>query len=113
MSTGTITLMTAGLPADAPRPVPGETPWISGQQQPVQLGVYRRLSTSGATTYSFWDGARWRWNQATPALAVQVSATEPSLVQTLPWAGLITPPPQGYGPMRAAAVAPFVSAALC
>jgi hypothetical protein len=99
---GVIKLLTTGVPADAPRPQPGETPWISGQQQPVQIGVYRRLTLSGSTIYSYFDGAHWLWNSATPALAVRVPSTDLSLVQTSPWAGLIAPPPQGYGPMPTA-----------
>ena len=104
---------TTGVPADAPRPLPGETPWISGLHAPVQIGVYRRLSSNGATTYSFWSGDGWLWNQPSPALASQVSDTELSLVQALPWAGLMTPPLQGYGPTRAATAAVVAPAALC
>jgi hypothetical protein len=99
VTAGVIKLTTTGVPADAPCPLPGETPWISGQQQPVQEGVYRRLTLAGSTRYSYFDGEHWLWNSATPALAVRVPSSDLSLVQQSPWAGLIMPPPQGYGPM--------------
>lgn len=99
MNGGVIKLTTDGVPADAPRPLPGETQWISGQQQPVQIGVYRRLTLAGNTRYSYFDGAHWLWNSGSPAQAVRVPSTDLSLIQTSPWAGLIAPPPQGYGPM--------------
>jgi hypothetical protein len=98
---GVIALHPADIPADAPAPLPGETAWFSGQQLPVQIGVYRRLSLAGTTRYSFFDGAMWLWNKASIDLAAQASSREPSLVQTLPWCGLVAPPPPGYGPMRA------------
>jgi hypothetical protein len=101
MNSGVIKLSQAGVPPDAPAAEIGETPWISGQQVPVQVGVYRRLSLSGSTQFSYFDGAHWLWNKRHPDLAVRVPSTEPSLIQTLPWCGLIAPPPQGYGPMPA------------
>lgn len=62
---GVIQLRCAVVPPDAPATDPGETPWYSGDQYPVQIGVYKRLS----------------------------------LVQSLPWCGLVNPAPGGYGPL--------------
>lgn len=99
MSGGVIKLSRAGVPAEAPATEPAETPWISGMQTPVQIGVYRRLSLIGTTQFSYFDGAHWLWNKRHPDLAARVPSTEPSLIQTLPWCGLVAPPPQGYGPL--------------
>ena len=96
---GVIRLLTAGVPADAPKPRPGETEWFSGAQQPVQDGVYRRLSVAGTTVFSMFDNGVWLWNQPHPTSAVRVPSNEPSLVQNLPWCGLVAPAPGGYGPM--------------
>ena len=41
MKPGAIIMRTAGVPGDAPAPLPGETPWFSGDQRPVQIGVYK------------------------------------------------------------------------
>jgi hypothetical protein len=101
---GVIALHPADVPADAPPPLPGETGWVSGNQLPVQIGVYRRLSLGGTTRYSFFDGAMWLWNCASISQAVQASSNNPSLVQTLPWCGLVAPPPHGYAPLRADAM---------
>lgn len=90
------------VPDDAPAPRPGECTWLSGTTWPVQIGVYRRLTSSGCTMYSYFDGAFWLWNQPSVDRAVRVPSTEPSLVQTLPWCGLASPPPAGYGPQRGA-----------
>ena len=99
MSAGVIRLTTPGVPADAPKPRPGETAWYSGQQYPVQIGVYRRLSVAGTTVFSYFDGDHWLWNQPHPNRAGRVPSNEPSLVQNLPWAGLVLPAASGYGPM--------------
>jgi hypothetical protein len=102
MSAGVIKLLTRGVPADAPKPKPGETEWYSGGQYPVQIGVYRRLSVAGTTVFSYFDGGHWLWNQPHPDRAVRVPSTEPSLVQNLPWCGLVIPARAGYGPMPTA-----------
>ena len=90
------------LPHDAPATMPGETPWYSGQLLPVQIGVYKRLSVGEVVLYSYFDGAHWFWNCRTShaAAAMRQRGTEFSLVQTLPWCGLASPPPSGYGPLR-------------
>ena len=99
MSGGVITLRYAVVPPDAPATLLGETPWYSGDQLPVQIGVYKRLSLGAVVLFSFFDGAHWLWNCRTIDAAVRKPSTELSLVQTLPWCGLAQPAPQGYGPM--------------
>lgn len=91
-----------GVPADAPATLPGETPWYPGTQQPVQIGVYKRLSLSGLVQYSLFDGGAWLWSHRDATRAAQAHARDVSLVQDLPWCGLVAPPPQGYGPIQSA-----------
>lgn len=86
----------SAVPADAPPPRRGETPWHPGHLMPVQPGVYRRLTVAGSTMFSFFTGGEWLWNHVSPTGAVR--ARLPSLVQTLPWCGLTEPPACGYGP---------------
>jgi len=97
VSAGVIAMCVSQVPSNAPRPLAGETPWFTGDQQPVQPGVYKRLSVSGLVMYSLHDGDTWMWNHVSASRAAQ--ADEPSLVQNLPWRGLVAPPPQGYGPV--------------
>jgi hypothetical protein len=78
------------------------TPWFTGQQQPVQPGVYQRLNSLHEPVYSLWNGAQWLWSERTPARAATHPDHEPSLVQHLPWRGLLQPPMGGYGPARPA-----------
>lgn len=99
MRQGVIVLRTDGVPADAPPPLWGETPWYNGYQLPVQIGVYKRLSVAGHAMYSLFDGAHWLWMHRSPLAAARVPSTDLSLCQTLPWCGLVAPPPQGYGPI--------------
>lgn len=87
------------VPPDAPAPLRGETPWFSGTQVPVQIGVYKRLSLSGLVMFSFFDGDMWLWNHRDATRAAQAKPGEASLIQALPWCGLELPPPQGYGPI--------------
>lgn len=96
VSAGVIALTSTKVPPDAPEPAAGETPWYDGHQQPVQPGVYKRLSITGLVLYSLFDGV-WMWSHVSPDRAAQ--AVDPSLVQNLPWCGLVAPPPQGYGPV--------------
>lgn len=84
------------VPDCAPHSKPGETPWLTGAQKPVRIGVYRRLNSLGYTTYSYWDGRVWLWNKPTPEQAASAEGADYSLVQVLPWCGLVAPPPQGY-----------------
>lgn len=86
------------VPADAPAPLPGETPWFPGSQQPVQDGVYKRLCLSGIVQYSLFDGGAWLWMHRDATCAARAASDQVSLVQDLPWCGLVAPP-QGYGPM--------------
>lgn len=90
MSHGILKIAPA-VPADAPKPRPGETAWFAGNVLPARHGVYRRLSVAGYTLFSVWDGSYWRWNRNTVHLAAQDRTGEPSLVQTLPWCGLAAP----------------------
>lgn len=99
MKPGVIMMHRPGVPADAPPPAPGETPWFSGDQQPVKIGVYKRLSMAGLVVYSMWDGDHWLRMHCSATGAVRASSSEPSLCQTLPWCGLLRPPAQGYGPL--------------
>ena len=88
-----------GVPPDAPAPLRGETAWFTGTQLPVQIGVYKRLSLSGLVLFSFFDGDMWLWNHRDATRAAQALPGEASLIQALPWCGLVLPPPQGYGPI--------------
>jgi hypothetical protein len=99
MKPGAIIMRTTGVPDDAPAPLPGETPWYSGEQRPVQIGLYKRLSVAGPVMYSFFDGENWLWMHRSPTVAVRFGSQDISLCQTLPWCGLMAPPPQGYGPL--------------
>ena len=101
MKPGVIKLRSDSVPADAPLPAPGETPWFNGDQAPVQIGVYKRLSVAGLVMYSFFDGAHWLWMHRSPIAAARAPGADLSLCQTLPWCGLVAPPPQGYGPIPA------------
>lgn len=101
MSAGILKLRFAGVPPDAPATLPGETPWYSGDDAPVQIGVYKRLSLGAVVLYSYFDGAHWLWNCRSPEAAVRKPSTELSLVQALPWCGLINPAREGYGPIPA------------
>ena len=100
MSGGVFKLLCAVVPPDAPATMLGETPWYSGDLLPVQIGVYKRLSLGELVLYSFFDGAHWLWNCRTPHAAVRKPSTELSLVQTLPWCGLASPPLSVYEPLR-------------
>lgn len=100
--TGVIRHTTPGVPADAPATLRGETPWFSGAHKPVQPGLYKRLSFSGLVQYSFFDGGAWLWSHRDAGRAAQAPADAHSLVQDLPWCGLVAPPLQGYGPTPAA-----------
>lgn len=99
MSAGAIVMHSRGVPADAPPPLTGETPWYGGDQLPVQIGLYKRLSVAGLVMYSFFNGEHWLWMHRSASVAVRFSGNDLSLCQTLPWRGLLQPPPQGYGPL--------------
>lgn len=101
MRQGVIVIRTDGVPLDAPARELGETPWFNGDQLPVQIGVYKTLSVAGLVMYSLFNGAHWLWMHRSPIAAVRVPSTDLSLCQTLPWCGLVAPPPQGYGPIPA------------
>ena len=63
MSAGCTTsrrLMLALVAPDAPATQPGETPWISGQELPTRIGVYKRLSVGVIVLFSDWDGDHWQ-----------------------------------------------------
>lgn len=100
MSGGIIQLRYAVVPPDAPATGPGETPWYSGDQVPVQIGVYKRLSLGAVVLFSYFDGAHWLWNCRTADAAARKPSTELSLVQTLPWCGMVNPARGGYGPLQ-------------
>lgn len=95
MSAGLIVMSSAAVPEHAPAPPAGETAWVRGDRLPVQIGVYKRLALAGVPVYSFFDGDAWHWNCSTPAEAVR--AGRRSLIQNLPWCGLVEPPDGGYG----------------
>ena len=99
MSTPPIRMRRAQVPEDAPPPLPGETPWYAGTQTPIQPGVYKRLSVAGTIMHSLWDSC-WHWNHVSAERAAL--ATDETLCATLPWRGLLSPPPYGYGPVMAA-----------
>ena len=90
-----LALTDTAVPADAPAPQRGETPWFRGDQKPVQIGVYKRLALGRKVLFSYFDGATWFWSAGTADEAfVKMRA---SLVQNLPWLGLAEPPAEGYG----------------
>lgn len=103
-SAGVIRHTAPGVPPDAPAPLPGETPWLPGTLRPVQIGVYKRLSLSGLVQFSLFDGGAWLWSHRDATRAAQMPTDAVSLVQDLPWCGLVAPPPQGYGTMQPAAM---------
>lgn len=86
------------------------TPAFPGDVEPVQIGVYQRRNSLGRWVYSMWTGDHWCWNHASPSLAARDE--ERSLQQAMPWRGLITPPPQGYGPAIAGALPDTTAEAL-
>ena len=92
MTIGVIQLNNPDVPADAPPPLAGESPWYSGQVLPVQVGVYKRLSVAGLVMYSYFDGAHWLWMHCSADVAVRAPSAEHSLCQTLPWRGLCAAP---------------------
>jgi hypothetical protein len=100
------------VPKDAPPTLNGETPWYIGSAIPVQEGVYKRLSVASVVMYSLWADGCWHWNCVNPWQAA--SKAEPSLVQHLPWCGLLAPPAEGYGqlPLSTSAT-PATGAAPC
>lgn len=89
----------AVVPPDAPATGLMETPWYSGDQLPVQIGIYKRLSLGAVVMFSYFDGAHWLANCRTFDAAIRKPSTDLSLVQTLPWCGLAMPAPSGYGPV--------------
>lgn len=91
--------LVAVVPPDAPATGLHETPWYSGDQLPVQIGVYKRLSIGMEVMYSYFDGAHWLVNCRTFDAAMRKPSTHLCLVQTRPWCGLAMPAPGGYGPL--------------
>ena len=78
----------------------GETPWFGGWLLPVMPGVYRRHMRGFLRSfYSYFDGGFWMPDRYTVVgAAAMASHSFGSGYQTLPWCGLVAPPPQGYGP---------------
>ena len=70
-------------------PEPALTPWLPGSAEPVRVGVYQRRGRMFFATFSYWDGALWRFSAETPALAAsEVYVARVSLVQDRPWRGM-------------------------
>ena len=102
---GVLVVKLARVPDDAPATLRGETRWLSGDELPVQIGVYKRLSLGCMVMYSFFDGAHWLWNCRSADQAVRMPSSDLSIVQTLPWCGLLVPAEGGYGPIPTDALA--------
>ncbi len=69
------------------------TPWFTGDQKPVRVGVYQRKNSRHeqyvtATHYSYWDGAEWCASAHDTLLAKSYCAYA-SLSQNLPWRGVM------------------------
>lgn len=60
------------------------TPWLSGEEQPLREGVYRRQFPAGP--YSCWGGDRWLQDANTPQAAAAQLSMSPH--QRTAWRGL-------------------------
>jgi hypothetical protein len=67
------------------------TPWFSGDQKPVRVGVYRRnIFGKGIASYSYWNGKFWGLYSPMPDVASSLSWKNfRSKVQNLPWRGVM------------------------
>lgn len=74
-------------------PEPALTPWLPGSAEPVRVGVYQRRGRMFFATFSYWDGALWRFSGETPEIAASAPhIARASLVQDRPWRGLACEP---------------------
>jgi hypothetical protein len=66
------------------------TPWFTGDQRPVRVGVYlRKYSDSEKYEgYSYFDGAKWSTFGITPQVAL-CERYITSVYQNLPWRGVM------------------------
>ena len=68
------------------------TPWFSGDQKPVRVGVYQRKYVDqpnfSFALYAYWDGLRFGSYGHTPAEAKHHKDTQ-SNIQNLPWRGVM------------------------
>ncbi len=66
------------------------TPWFSGDQKPVRMGVYQRAYADAGEKYCYWDGQYWGSPTVTAKGADHWSfATNESIYQNLPWRGVM------------------------
>ena len=69
------------------------TPWFSGDQKPVRVGVYQRKNSEyehyiPTSHFSYWDGAAW-CASAHDMLLARAYSRYVSLSQNLPWRGVM------------------------
>jgi hypothetical protein len=72
------------------------TPWFPGLTAPLRPGVYQRSYINygpdrGFKAYAYWNGFEWFRGDSTPERAMQLAANpnNASIVQALPWRGLL------------------------
>ncbi len=64
------------------------TPWFSGDQKPIRVGVYEVKYPFPFPVYSYWDGADWK----TITISVKAAYKHKRFadkVQNLPWRGVM------------------------
>ncbi len=72
------------------------TPWFSGDQKPVRVGVYERkygeADDDEAGLYCYWDGLHWHaWEATAYGAYIHVNLRNPhySAFQYEPWRGVL------------------------
>ncbi len=67
------------------------TPWFSGDQKPVRVGVYQRdIFGKGIEVYSYWNGNYWCFYSSSVSGAVMKDGLHlESAEQNLPWRGVM------------------------
>lgn len=69
------------------------TPWFSGDQKPVRVGVYERDYGSGKTYYCWWNGKVFGCGEREPGeakMAIKIFGIFwISADQNLPWRGVL------------------------
>jgi hypothetical protein len=66
------------------------TPWFSGDQKPVRVGVYERKHVWEVPVYAYWNGEWWGTGAFRKHRAVHKDYIgRPSMHQNLPWRGVM------------------------
>lgn len=63
------------------------TPWFTGDQKPVRVGVYQRKQGE-SSHYSYWCGDPWGAS-AHDMMSAKAYSPYASLSQNLPWRGVM------------------------